>query len=219
MQREITEIIEEFKLLGTSVVSDSMDSLGLKGCIKNIHSKSGCGHFCGTAFTVRYEPEDGNGGGLGSFVEQVEPGQVVILDNYGRTDCTVWGGLTSTYAMHHGFAATVINGVFRDSDAVRGLGYNIFAIGSCMSTGKGRTRCVEIGGRLCISGVSINAGDIILGDGDGVICVPIELAEKVLSVAKEYEEADLAVEKAVTNGMGLTEATVKFGRNKSSKLK
>lgn len=214
MEKSVIMKAEAFKRLGTSVISDVLDKLGIRGCIHGIHAQSGGGLICGPAFPVRYEPEDGKGGSLGDFVGQVEAGQVLVLDNYGRTDCTVWGGLTSAYAAVHGFEATVINGVFRDSDAVRASGYNIFSKGTCMTTGKGRTKCVATNEPICINDVQINPGDYMLGDGDGLLCIPASRADEVLKIAEELNEADIAAENAVKNGMYLAEAVKTFGRGK-----
>lgn len=100
MEEMVKYRAEAFKRLGTSVISDVLDKLGIWGCIHGIFAQSGSGPICGPVFPVRYEPEDGKGGGLGDFVGQVEAGQVLLLDNYGRTDCTVWGGLTSPMPPH-----------------------------------------------------------------------------------------------------------------------
>nr|WP_221179402.1 RraA family protein [Streptomyces botrytidirepellens] len=97
----------------------------------------------GPAFTVRYAPVDESSDGtVGDFLDDVPPGSVIVIDNDGRTDVTVWGGIMSEVAAHRGIAGTVINGVCLDVSASLARNYPLFSRGRFMRTGKDRVRLV-----------------------------------------------------------------------------
>lgn len=98
--------------LPTASVSDALDKLGLPGSIHGIGPLRPGQRACGPAYTVAYEPVDEAGGTVGDFLDDVPPGSVVFIDNDGRTDCTVWGGIMTQVAAHRAALAAL-----RDVDA------------------------------------------------------------------------------------------------------
>ena len=100
----------------------------------------------GRAWTLRYGTVGEDPGSVGDYIDDLGPGQVVVLDNQGRRDATVWGDLLTTVAAGRRVAGTVIDGVCRDVDRSIELGYPIFSRGNWMRTGKDRVRVEEIGG-------------------------------------------------------------------------
>ena len=75
---------------------------------------------------------------MGDFLDDVEPGQVVVIDNGGRDWCTVWGDIMSLDANLKGVSGTIIDGVCRDLPAIERIGYPIYSKGVYMVTGKDR---------------------------------------------------------------------------------
>ncbi|MGH9036863.1 MAG: RraA family protein, partial [Acidimicrobiia bacterium] len=118
----------------TSQVSDALDRLGLTGQCLGIQPLDRSFRLVGVAFTVRYVPVGSEGGTVGDFIDDLEPGTVAVLDNGGRLDATVWGDLLTATAHRRGVAGTVIDGVCRDSDRSLELGYPIFSRGTWMRT-------------------------------------------------------------------------------------
>ncbi len=112
-------IIEGFKKFDTTSVSDALDRLGIVGGLHGIRPVIAETKFCGPAFTVHYVPCGTIKGTVGDFLDDVAPGQVVVLDNGGRTYCTVWGDLMTINASMRGIAGTVIDGVCRDVPGIR----------------------------------------------------------------------------------------------------
>ncbi|MDM5213242.1 hypothetical protein QUF94_17745 [Peribacillus sp. NJ4] len=86
------KIVESFKNIGTSTISDALDKLGVEGQCLGIRSNSLQWKIAGRAFTVKYGPVDIQKGTVGDFIDDVNPDEVVVIDNQGRLDCTVWGG-------------------------------------------------------------------------------------------------------------------------------
>jgi regulator of RNase E activity RraA len=148
---------------------------------------------------------------VGDFLDDVEPGQVVVIDNGGRTYCTVWGDLMTIDASQRGIAGTVIDGVCRDVPGIRKLRYTIFTKGSYMVTGKDRVQCDGVNIPVAISGVQVKPGDVLLGDDSGALVIPVERAEEVYRVAEEIANKEEIIEQEVRKGVSLREARARIG--------
>lgn len=205
------ETLAGFKQLDTTSVSDSMDRLNIAGGLLGIKAVVADTTVCGQAFTVHYVPCGVIKGTVGDFLDDVEPGQVVVIDNCGRKYCTVWGDLMSISASRRGVAGTVVDGVCRDVPGIKKLRYPIFTRGSYMVTGKDRVFVDAVNVPISVSGVQVKAGDLVLGDETGVLVVPLERAEEVLEVAREIAQKEAAIEAALHDGASLREARAQAG--------
>lgn len=166
-QNNINEIVERFRKLDVCSVSDAMDRLGIPCGLQGIKPVIPGGVMCGTAFTVHYVPCGMNKGTVGDFLDDVQPGQIVVIDNGGREYCTVWGGLMSVSASKRKIGGTVIDGVCRDVPVIKRTNYRIFTKGCYMVTGKDRVEVDAINVPVSVSGIQVKPGDIILGTTPG----------------------------------------------------
>jgi regulator of RNase E activity RraA len=148
---------------------------------------------------------------VGDFIDDVEPGSVIVLDNGGRRDVTVWGDLLTTTAACRGLAGTVIHGVCRDTARILQLHYPVFSRGAYMRTGKGRVRAEDIQGLVSLGTASVEPGDLVVADSDGVVVVPREHEEEVLALALEISRAEERIRAAVEAGGALREAREEAG--------
>jgi regulator of RNase E activity RraA len=192
--------------LPTASISDALDKIGLRGSVHGIASLRPGQRACGPAYTVAYEPVDDQGGTVGDFLDDVPAGAVVFIDNDGRTDCTVWGGIMTQVASHRGVAGTVIHGVCRDVAVTASTHYRIWSAGRFMRTGKDRVRVRAVQTSLVVDGVTIRPGDLVCADEDGVVVVPAERADEVALVAAEVERVEAAIVAAVHDGTPLAQA-------------
>lgn len=217
MKSELTlkkEIIEAFKKLDTPSISDAMDKLKIAGGLLDIKPVVPDTYMCGQAFTVHYVPCGEVRGTVGDFIDDILPGEVAVLDNNGRIDCTVWGDIMSVYAMKKGIAGTVINGVCRDINVIRELEYPIYTKGTYMVTGKDRVYVDRINETVNVAGIQVNPGDLIVGDNTGVVVVPFNRAEEVLEVALEIERKEKIILDLINAGCTLKEARENTGYHK-----
>lgn len=206
-----TDLIEKYRQLSTPNISDALDRLGIAGgCLGLVPIVPGV-RLVGAAFTVRYVPAGVAKGTVGDYIEDVEPGQVVALDNAARTHCTVWGDLLTTVAHQGGVAGTIIDGVCRDVPQVRELHYPVFARGAFMVTGKDRVEVAGINVPVTIGGIQVKPGDLVAGDDSGVVIVPWEKVDEVLAAASEIRAAEESIEQAVRRGEKLSVARAKVG--------
>ena len=202
--------IERLAHLPTATVSDALDALGLPGSLLGIGRTTGRA-ITGRAFTVRYEPVDDEGGTVGDFLDQVAPGNVVIIDNGGRLDCTVWGGIMSRVAAARGVAGTVVFGACRDVATSEDVGYALWSAGRFMRTGKDRVRCAAVQVPIVIDDVKVAPGDYIHADADGVVAVPATHIDAVLDLAQRIEDVEDRIVDLATSGSTLTEARRQLG--------
>lgn len=204
-------ILKEYEQLDTTAISDAMDrhgiTCGLLG-LKNVVSGT---KMVGQAFTVHYTVCGQVHGTVGDFLDDVKPGQVVVIDNGGRLNCTVWGDIMSYLASRNQVAGTVIDGVCRDVPAIKELDYPIFTKGVYMVTGKDRVYVDRLNTPVSICNVQIRPGDLIVGDDSGVVAIPYEMAESILAEAMEIAEKEESIRAALRNGISLKEARAAAG--------
>ena len=201
------QLVESFKALDTACVSDAMDKLGIPAGCHGIKPVVQGVKFAGRAFTVKYracgEVERGT---VGDFLDDVPAGHVVVIDNAGRTDCTVWGDIMTTLAHHKAVAGTVIDGVCRDVPKIRDLSYPIFTRDYYMMTGKDRVEVDGINVPVTISQRQVRPGDIVMGDDSGVVVIPASRAQEVLKIAREIEHTEQEILLRIAQGQSLRQA-------------
>ena len=201
-----TELISErLAQLDTPALSDALDRLGIEGQAVGVMPLDREFRLVGRAFTVRMLPRGLSGKSVGDYIDDVPPGDVVVIDNQGRMNTTVWGDILTVVAKRDGIAGTVIDGVCRDSGRALELGYPIFARGTTMRTGKDRVSAEEYGGAVQLAGVRVEAGDWLRGDADGVVVIPAPVIEQVLDAAEEIARTEDAIREAVHRGGRLDE--------------
>jgi len=199
-------LAEDLKAIGVTTLSDALDRLAIDGQCLGLMPFDRSMAFAGRAFTIRMVPVGISGGSVGDYIDEVAPGQVVVLDNNGCLDATVWGDILTLVAHGKGVAGTVIDGVCRDIGRSIELGYPIFARANTMRTGKDRVTADAFNVPVQVAGVRVEPGDWIVGDDDGVVVVPAARAEEVLRVAREIAEAEERIRAAVLGGSRLDEA-------------
>ncbi len=142
------DVVDRLRALPTAAISDALERASVESTLQGIAPPSDAFRAAGPAFTVRYASIDSGGEGtVGDFLDNVPPGAVVVIDNDGRTDVTVWGGIMTEVAAARGIAGTVINDVCRDVSASLSQNYPLFSRGRFMRTGKDQVRLIAVGQR------------------------------------------------------------------------
>lgn len=209
---EDRELVGLFSGLDTPGVSDAMDKLGLPGQALGISPLADYQNVVvGPAYTVKYVPASTPAGSVGDFIDEVEEGDVIVIDNDGRTDCTVWGDIMTQYAGLRGIAGTVIDGVCRDVNRALNDGYPLFTAGRFMRTGKDRVQVEAINGVIAIGGVRVAARDIVVADANGVVIVPRGRARDVAETARQIEKVEAAIRERIAEGHTIGEARAALG--------
>ncbi|NWA08789.1 RraA family protein [Pseudomonas gingeri] len=212
MNREDQALVALFEGLDTPGVSDAMDKLGLPGqCLGIAPLDNYAKVIVGPAFTVQYVSASVPPGTVGDFIEDVAAGDIVVIDNGGRTDCTVWGDIMTQYAGTRGIAGTVIDGVCRDVNKALGDGYPIFSQGRFMRTGKDRVQVQSVNQPVSIGSARVCDRDIVVADANGVVVVPRDHAAEVAACARRIETVEAEIRALIAQGKTLKEARATLG--------
>lgn len=193
-------------LLDTATLSDALDRHGLNGQCYRIRPCASTCRMAGRAWTLLYGPAGSPAGTVGDYIDDVAPGSVIVLDNGGRDNATVWGDILTEIAHRRGIAGTVIDGICRDTALCLELGYPVFSRAHWMRTGKDRVQVEATGVVVNIGDARVAPGDIVRGDADGVVVIPRSHEQALLQVAEDIQAAEDAIRQAVRGGMRLDEA-------------
>jgi regulator of RNase E activity RraA len=196
--------------LDTATLSDALDKLGIAGQCYRIKPRDNGFRMAGRAWTLLYGPAGNPPGTVGDYIDDVPPGSVIVLDNGGRDNATVWGDILTEIAHRRGLAGTLIDGVCRDTHLCRELGYPVFSKDHWMRTGKDRVQVEATGVPVNIGDARVAPGDIVKGDADGVVVIPKQHEDPVLDTAEVIEAAETRIREAVRGGMRLDEARKQF---------
>ena len=197
--------------LDTTALSDAMDRLGIGGQCLGIKPLDHRFRLAGRAYTILYGPASKPPGTVGDYIDDVPPGGIVVLDNGGREDATVWGDILTWVAHSRGVAGTVIDGACRDTALSLELGYPIYSRSYSMRTGKDRVQVEATNGPVNIGDARVNPGDLLRGDSDGVVAIPRAHEEEILRIAEEIDAVEDRIRRAVRGGMTLVEARKQHG--------
>ena len=203
--------VQRASKLDTTSISDALDRLGIAGQCLNIKPLDHRFRLAGRAFTILYGPAATPAGTVGDYIDDVPAGSVVVLDNGGRENATVWGDILTWVAHTRGIAGTVIDGACRDTHLSRELGYPIFSRSYSMRTGKDRVQVEAMNGPVNIGDARVEAGDLLRGDADGVLVIPRVHEDAVLTAAEEIDAVEQQIRAAVTEGRTLGEARQQLG--------
>ena len=200
--------------LDTTSLSDALDRLGIPGQCLGIKPLDHRFRMTGRAFTILYGPAGSPPGTVGDYIDDVAPGSVIVLDNGGRENATVWGDILTWVANRRGVAGTVIDGACRDTHLSLELGYPIYSRSYSMRTGKDRVQVEAMNCAVNIGDARVHPGDLLRGDSDGVVVIPKEHEDKVLAAAEEIDRIESEIRKSVNEGMTLAEARKRLGYHK-----
>lgn len=202
--------------LYTPVVGDILDQLGcyhqfLPPAIRPI---SGTTHVIGRAMPVImadvYGPQRQPFGKLTEALDQLQPGEIYLASG-GAQRCAYWGELLTATARMRRAVGAVIDGFHRDTPMVIAQGWPVFSRGAFAQDSAVRTQVIDYRCPLEVAGVWVEPGDLVFGDGDGVVVIPRRYEVEVIVAALEKVRGEKVVRKAIEAGMSCTEAFQRYG--------
>jgi RraA family protein len=194
-RRPDPRLVAEFAKMVTPHLSDSMERLYAGGAQLRPMYKGGT--LAGPAFTVKTAPGDNLL--VHKALDVAQPGDVVVVDAGGFPDHAIIGELMAARAKQRGIAGLVIWGAIRDSAELGAGDYPVFA---CAVTHRGpyKNGPGEINVPILMGGMPVNPGDLVVGDADGLVAIPLDQAERVLASAKAILEKETAAMKQIQAG-------------------
>lgn len=201
--------------LYTPVVGDILDSLGFSHQFlpPQIRPLSPDMKLAGIACTVLecdvFGPQPKPFGLLTEALDQLRENEIYIATGARRS--ALWGELLTAAARMRKAAGAVLDGWHRDTPQVLEQNFPVFSYGCWAQDSSIRTSVLSFRCPIEIGQVTIQDGDIIFGDIDGVVVIPRQVFPEVLEKSLEKASGEKLVRKAIENGMSATEAFARFG--------
>ncbi len=171
-------LIHQFAAVPTAHLSDCMGRLpGAGATLRPMHQGGG---LLGNALTVKVRPGDNLM--VHKAIDIAQPGDVIVVDAGGDLTHAIIGELMMRHAQTRGIAGLVINGAIRDLGTIGADNFPVYAAG-VTHRGPYKDGPGELNVPIGINGMVVSPGDIIVGDEDGVVAVPLERAQELLEKA------------------------------------
>jgi len=194
-QRIDERLVQAFASIPVANVSDCMTRMTAGGArLRPMHNGA---RMAGAALTVKTRPGDNLM--IHKALALAEPGDVIVVDAGGDLTNALIGELMVTYAVSRRIGGFVMNGAIRDVDMISAGSFPVYAAG-VTHRGPYKDGPGEINVPIAIDGMVIHPGDLMLGDADGILCVPIASAEEVLLAAQKKGEAEKQTMKNIAEG-------------------
>lgn len=191
-------LIAGFMKTPTASVADAVDQVvGKRGFMSHTIRPVSPGKIVGRALTslVKPAPPDKATAQLAvkhstEMIDNSKPGEVGVIVMENGLDVAAIGGLMATAAKSRGMAGMILDGGVRDVEEIRALGLTVFSASVTPATAVSRWASVANNIPVQCGGVTVNPGDIIVADTDGVVVVPRDHADGVLKRAQEIDERE-----------------------------
>lgn len=209
-------ILQRLRNIATPTLANALDDIGFNGVMNNLHPADLGMKIVGRAVTVQevtgpygsFSTEEFK---VGHMIDAASPGDVIVVANNGAQVST-WGGMASYSAKLKGIAGLVVDGGVRDREEIVEFSFPTFSKHMVPTPGKTRIKVLSINEPIICAGVRVRHGDIIVGDGTGVLCLPIEHVEKITEEAEKFTADDKKAMQEMKNGLTFREALKKFSK-------
>lgn len=191
INRPARELIDSFAAIPVANIDDCMNRTA---CLDAKIRPMNQARLLGTALTVKARPGDN----LLTYkaIQLAQPGDVIVIATQGETSNAIIGELMITWAQRKGVAGFVIDGAIRDADAIANMSIPVYAAG-VNPNGPYKEGPGEINVPVALHGVVVHPGDILVGDGDGVIAINPQEAAEILQKAKAVADKEAGIMKAI----------------------
>jgi regulator of RNase E activity RraA len=209
-------ILQALAGLATPTIANALDDVAFEGVMQGLVQMVPGTRCVGRAVTVReitgqrgdFRSEDFK---VGHMIDAAGPGDILVVDNSGRCVST-FGGLATLAAKAKGIGGLVADGGVRDREEMIEHHFPVFARHMTPLTGRTRLAITDINVPVSCGGVRVRAGDVIVADGSGVVCIPAEHAVEVAELAGRYARDDEQAAAELVNGLSFSAAMAKFRR-------
>ena len=213
---DVERLVAEYSKLSTPNVSDGLDRLGIKGAPHGIGPLwPACKKIVGPAATMKLvalgEGLEEPSAAMGSLeaVKAANKGDVLVIDHGGRMDVNSYGGIVGFTTQHFGLVGCVIDGVTRDVDEYKELGFSVYGKGVIQQSIRNRCDFAGHGIDVELGGNKVRPGDFIMADDNGVLVIPAEHLEEVLEIAQGCKATEEQIIDEIRNGAEPVSAHVK----------
>ncbi|MDA0181300.1 ribonuclease activity regulator RraA [Solirubrobacter phytolaccae] len=205
--------IELLKQVSTATVSTQLLSRGLRNTFLHGIRPVTAHRMAGPAFTLRYIPAREDIDVLAVYqdydhpqrkaVETVPPDHVLVMDCRGQGRAASAGAILATRLQARGVAGLVTDGTLRDTPEIAKLDLPVYAQGASPLTNLAQHHAVDLNVPIGCAEVAVYPGDIMVGDAEGVVCVPQHLAQEVAEAAFEQDQLEAFIQTEIAGGKPL----------------
>ena len=204
----MSELLLRLARMDTCVVSDALDKLGLSGVAAGLSRLATDRKLAGQILTVKLEAANGRLADrhlCTAAIEAARAGDILVIEHHSRTDCAGWGGLLSRAAMVKGIPGVIVDGMCRDIDESRELGFTVFARGVIPATARGRIIETDFNCPITVGSVVVNPGDWVIADGSGVVFLPHQNVEAILTQAEQLVAREVTLLEDIEAGIPVSQ--------------
>lgn len=204
---------KRFEALSTTNLADAMDQVGLRGAVIGIRPLFGMPRVIGRAVTIKITAAGmmKSKRHLGvDAIASASPGDVICIDNRGDLHNNCWGEILSYAAQQKKVSGVIVDGAARDIDVCQEIGFPVFARGVVPITARGRIMQEDFNCPIRLGDVQLRPGDIVVGDVNGIVVIPLEKLAEVLSAAEKILEKELQMRADILAGMDIIEIDSKY---------
>ncbi len=210
-------ILDAFRKVEVASVSDAIEQVSGRRMYMSHHMHPLFpAHFAGFAVTVQLKKEENHDpNALDGMLAAIDTGKrdsVYVMKVQDGQDIAGMGGLMGTAMAARDYAGAVIDGGVRDVAYLRKIEFPVYATGIVPSTSVGHYRFAGANIPIVCDGVSVDPGDIIVADSDGVVVVPRAQAVQVLTVAQQMDFKEHSMYPYITRLKSIEQAVKQFGR-------
>lgn len=204
----------------TASLSDALDNFGIRGFMDHhIKPRTCTSKMVGSAITVKDKISNKKVAPLEALeaIEKAQKGSILVriiedADVEEASNIALFGGIMASASKIKGLGGAVLDGGLRDLSKCRALDFPVFSRSIVPTNSVGRTEVVDVNVPITCGGVTVNPGDIIVGDEDGVIVIPQERLKEVVEQALKIEETERKVTAELQKNVSVLEAVKKYSR-------
>jgi len=215
MEREIFDkkYRKRLEKLSTTNLSDALDKIDIRGAVIGIRPLFGLPKVVGFAVTIKI-----TAAGMAKSkhhlgieaIASAHQGDLLVIDNRGDTQNNCWGEILTCAAKMKGVSGVIIDGAARDVDMCDEMGFPVFSRGVVPITARGRIMQEDFNCLIRLGDVQVRPGDILVGDINGVVVIPPERLDEVLSEAEKIMEKEELMKKDILSGLDILEVDKKY---------
>lgn len=199
--------------LSTTNLSDAMDRIGHRGAVIGVRPLFGMPRICGRAMTIKITAAGMTKSKHHLGIEAIyaaAQGDLIVIDNHGDVENNCWGEILSCAAKQKGLSGVIIDGAARDVDECQKMDFPVFARGVVPITARGRIMQEDFNCLIRLGDVQVRPGDILVGDVNGVVVIPIEKVDEVVSAAEEIMAKEESMKQDILAGLDILEIDRKY---------
>jgi regulator of RNase E activity RraA len=204
-----SELLDRLATLDSCVVSDALDSLGIRGAVDGLVRRSTKERIVGRVRTMKLAagvPPAGSTMHLGvRCIQEGSDTEVIVVEQKTGVNAAAWGGILAHAAKLEKIRGVIVDGPVRDVDEFGEVGIPVFSRSVTTRSARGRIYEVGVNVAVEIGDIVVNPGDLVVADGTGVVFVPAGVAGEVLNMAEKIAAREGSMIDAIHAGKPVSE--------------